>query len=601
VTQEQEPVTEDLHLSKPRLPVILLVDTSASMNEDSKIDILNEKLARFKEEIRTDEFLHRTIEVSLLSFGNTITVLHEFSEVDNFNPPILEAKGPCLMGAGILKALALLEERKYFYKKNALDCSSPCIFLVGGSTPDDFQFRPLAKNILWNEIKGYIKESQRRKYHFFTCLVLSQEDDAKCIFKRGETIIKTDDREIIYEKGGEVRWIERETESMALIPLPHNMNWCEKHFGEEGRLDTIASPSTVLTSELDHDVRDEEAICLVSQSYTSTSGNSVRFEGKESSENTLGLLQLMNEIAPVGCSLISLRRIPGFKEVLSSHIIDEYQLRDSPELDKPINFEPPQRGGSINIIGASVIGPLHIMKGIPCQDAHGHDALPSGHLTFAIADGLGSAPMSEIGSRIAVEAAVDSIKNKTSEEMKTAPLSSLARDSILAGRKALEDKAVALQCSLRDLACTLISAVIYGDNLAVAHIGDGAVIVKKRGQLIVASEPGESEYANEVTPLTSTKWEESLRISPVYSDISGVMAFSDGLQRAALRKTDSGRIPYKGFCDPLFSFAEALKGLEDGERELKEFLASKKISEHSEDDKTLILVTLRNLNQETPQ
>ena len=54
--------------------------------------------------------------------------------------------------------------------------------------------------------------------------------------------------------------------------------------------------------------------------------------------------------------------------------------------------------------------------------------------------------------------------------------------------------------------------------------------------LKLLSGPGESEYANEVSPLTRKRLEQSLRLSSMVSGISGIMVFTDGCQRAALRK-----------------------------------------------------------------
>ena len=246
-----------------------------------------------------------------------------------------------------------------------------------------------------------------------------------------------------------------------------------------------------------------------------------------------------------------------------------------------------------SIIGAAVMGPLHVINSTPCQDACAFEAYPSGFAVISVSDGLGSASKSEAGARIAVDAVVCCVKktilDKKSEEV---DLEILAKNSVGYARKALEEKAAEYQCNLRDMACTIIAIVMYKDTVAIAHIGDGAVITKIDGGLKLLSGPGESEYANEVSPLTGKDWEQSLRPSSMVSGISGIMVFTDGCQRAALRKTQDGLISFAGFCEPLFSYAKEVKHLKEGEEDIKNLLLSKKVCENSDDDKTLVIATL---------
>lgn len=246
------------------------------------------------------------------------------------------------------------------------------------------------------------------------------------------------------------------------------------------------------------------------------------------------------------------------------------------------------------IIGSSVIGPLHVISNTPCQDACAFEVSPSGSGVIAIADGLGSASKSEIGARTAVETAVNAVRELVSRKInEEIDLSDMAKAAILSSRKALEEKADELKCKLRDLACTIIVAVIHKDNVVVAHVGDGAVIAKTNEGLKLLSSPEDSEYANEVSPLTGNDWELSLRISQKTSNNIGIMAFTDGCQRAALRKTQEGLTPYSAFCEPLFSYANDVIDGEKAEEDIRELLLSKKVCENSDDDKTLVIAVLR--------
>lgn len=262
-------------------------------------------------------------------------------------------------------------------------------------------------------------------------------------------------------------------------------------------------------------------------------------------------------------------------------------------------FEEVQSRTYHRIIGASVIGPLHVIKDMPCQDACAFKTLPDDFGIIAVADGLGSVLKSEIGASSAVNAAVKKVEDiVTGKNVSDIYLSEVAKEAVFFARKALEEKSIELQCELRELACTLIVVVIHKNSIIVGHIGDGAVIAKTNDCLKLISSPDESsEYANEVSPITGKDWEQVLRISPQTTDVLGVMVFTDGCQRAALRKTQDGLLPFDGFCGTLFSYMKEVKNLKEAEEDIKGLLLSKKVCENSDDDKTLVIACLNDQGQ----
>lgn len=57
--------------------------------------------------------------------------------------------------------------------------------------------------------------------------------------------------------------------------------------------------------------------------------------------------------------------------------------------------------------GFSVVGKSHIKKGTCCQDSHCIRKLENGWIIAAVADGVGSAKNSHIGSKIAAKTVVE--------------------------------------------------------------------------------------------------------------------------------------------------------------------------------------------------
>ena len=245
-------------------------------------------------------------------------------------------------------------------------------------------------------------------------------------------------------------------------------------------------------------------------------------------------------------------------------------------------------GGSAQVFGVSVIGPLHLKACLPCQDACEYRVLRSGAIVIAIADGLGSAKFSDTGAKLAVAAGIQCIEQALSEHP-AGNRETIIRRAATASRDALCDHQRACGCELKDLACTLIVALFEDGRLSVVHIGDGAVVADLGGEYKTVSGPGDSEFANEVTPLTSSTWEKELRFTAADAGVRGVAVFSDGCQRAAFKKSEDGLTAFGGFFGPIFSFARELDSTEAGIRELEELLNSEKICHNSDDDKTLVI------------
>ena len=248
------------------------------------------------------------------------------------------------------------------------------------------------------------------------------------------------------------------------------------------------------------------------------------------------------------------------------------------------------------VFGGKTTGSSHIKKGVPCQDAFRSEKTDSGEIILAVADGLGSAEHSEIGAKIAVNTAVDKIKslfiNIDGYGIPAAALMKnrdIITEAFSASRTALEDFAGDNGYPLKKLACTLIVAFTWEGYLTTGHIGDGAVTAQINNDIRIISDPGDSEYVNEVTPLTSGKIEENTRINENIPDVSVFAAFTDGCQRAFLVKRNGEYIPYESFFRPIFTYAKDVNDEEEASGEIVRFLESDKMNENSDDDKTLVI------------
>lgn len=121
---------------EPRVPCMLLLDVSSSMSGD-KIQELNAGLATIRSELLKDEQAARRVELAVVTFGGRVQVAQDFVAPAEFKPPVVAADGDTPMGAAILKAFDLVEQRKARYEASDLDSYEPWIFMVTDGEPTD--------------------------------------------------------------------------------------------------------------------------------------------------------------------------------------------------------------------------------------------------------------------------------------------------------------------------------------------------------------------------------------------------------------------------------------------------------------------------------
>jgi uncharacterized protein YegL len=143
-----------------RCPVILLLDTSASM-AGQPIQELNRGMGLFKEDLLKDTQASLSAEVAIVSFG-PVKLLQDFVTVDSFIPPPLTADGVTPMGQAIDYALDLLETRKATYKENGIQYYRPWVFLITDGAPTD-NWQRAAQRVREGESQG--------KFSFFAVAV----------------------------------------------------------------------------------------------------------------------------------------------------------------------------------------------------------------------------------------------------------------------------------------------------------------------------------------------------------------------------------------------------------------------------------------------
>ncbi len=273
----------------------------------------------------------------------------------------------------------------------------------------------------------------------------------------------------------------------------------------------------------------------------------------------------------------------------------------SGDLQTPIPHDPDHILSPLNgwqAIASSVLGTSHQKRGQPCQDAHAWDILGPGLVVAAVADGAGSASLSDVGAQVATRTAVEQIKrqwDRLAAEQSEVCWEPLLGEVLEHAQNAIAAESLTRDVEVRQLATTLLILVASSQEVAVAQIGDGAVVIGDRqGHITALTQPENGEYANETTFLISPNALESAQIKVWEGEIAHFALFSDGLQRLALKLPEG--TPHAPFFTPLFRFVDQMEDSQAAESELQGFLSHPRITERTDDDLTIVLGSLKSIN-----
>ncbi|MCM5570050.1 protein phosphatase 2C domain-containing protein [Burkholderiaceae bacterium FT117] len=148
----------------------------------------------------------------------------------------------------------------------------------------------------------------------------------------------------------------------------------------------------------------------------------------------------------------------------------------------------------------------------------------------------------------------------------------------------------------RDFAATLVCAISDGQHSVFAHVGDGCAVTRERatGEWVAPTWPDHGEYAS-MTSFVTDQPAAKVRVCTISEEIDAIAIFSDGIERMVLDMAT--RKPAERF------FAAVAAPVTDSpvpngkdaalSRALAAYLDSEQVCARTDDDKTLVIATLR--------
>lgn len=253
--------------------------------------------------------------------------------------------------------------------------------------------------------------------------------------------------------------------------------------------------------------------------------------------------------------------------------------------------------GTWRFAAAKIAGVSHVRAGLPCQDAYRCEVVGTAQgqvLIAVVSDGAGSASEGARGAAYVCNELMEQVRGRLAHLERSPTTGDWLKDSVAAARGKLLAEADRSGLPPRELAATLLCAVIAEQWSTFAQVGDGAIVTPETGTDSWAwlFWPQRGEYANTTSFLTDPTAMQTLEVDTLPYAQYEVAIFTDGLQHLLLHYKQ--RTVYSPFFDRMLRPIRVSTA--DGEDrqlsdQLVKYLHSPTVMSRADDDLTLVMAS----------
>lgn len=135
-TEDDMPHVDYVENTAPRLPCVLVVDGSSSMEGD-RIEQLNEGLKLLEQELKNDPTTRTGVRLKVIRAGGSVDELVDWTDAKDFAAPTVAAYGGTPLGSAVSRALDEIEAEKARMKAADIIRKRAWLFVFTDGAPTD--------------------------------------------------------------------------------------------------------------------------------------------------------------------------------------------------------------------------------------------------------------------------------------------------------------------------------------------------------------------------------------------------------------------------------------------------------------------------------
>ncbi|MFL9886784.1 VWA domain-containing protein [Paraburkholderia agricolaris] len=135
---ERPSIAAELTNAIKRTPVMLVLDTSASMQTNDRIGILNETMVEFVEAVKSTDELADALLLSVITFGGVAQIQQSWAPIDDVRVEPFVAQGNTPLGDAVNIALGEIDLLRQELQQAGTPYNVPWMFLMSDGEPTDY-------------------------------------------------------------------------------------------------------------------------------------------------------------------------------------------------------------------------------------------------------------------------------------------------------------------------------------------------------------------------------------------------------------------------------------------------------------------------------